>query len=78
MIKLRLYALPEDNTAAVARLEELFEISDGIVVMARGRLSRRLSRDAFSAAAIGAWMSGLFEEDDASDAEPRRLESSRA
>ena len=28
MIKLRLYALPEDNAAAVTRLGELFEILD--------------------------------------------------
>ena len=28
MIKLRLYALPEDNAAAVARLADLFEILD--------------------------------------------------
>jgi simple sugar transport system ATP-binding protein len=80
-IRGELLALRDAGTAVLVvseDLEELFEISDGIVVMARGRLSRRLSRDAFSAAAIGAWMSGLFEEDDASDAEPRRLESSHA
>jgi hypothetical protein len=28
VIKLRLHALPEDNTAAVTRLQELFEILD--------------------------------------------------
>jgi len=41
-------------------LEELFELADDLVVMARGRLSPRVPVRATSIAQIGLWMSGLF------------------
>jgi simple sugar transport system ATP-binding protein len=41
-------------------LEELFELADGLVVMARGRLSPRVPVRATTIEQIGLWMSGLF------------------
>ncbi len=41
-------------------LEELFEISDWLVVMAKGRLSPRISAGEATASQIGEWMSGLW------------------
>ena len=41
-------------------LEELFELADDLVVMARGRLSPRVPVRATSIEQIGLWMSGLF------------------
>ncbi len=41
-------------------LEELFEISDFLVVMAGGRLSPRIATRAAEARQIGEWMSGLW------------------
>ncbi|HET6148085.1 MAG TPA: ABC transporter ATP-binding protein [Polyangia bacterium] len=41
-------------------LEELFELADDLVVMARGRLSPRVPVRATSVAQIGLWMSGLY------------------
>lgn len=49
-------------------LEELFEISDRIVVMAKGRLSPARKPGETSMEEIGVWMSGLWS-DDASAAE---------
>jgi len=43
-------------------LEELFEISDRIAVLAQGRLSGAQPRGTTSAEAIGMMMSGLFDE----------------
>jgi simple sugar transport system ATP-binding protein len=44
-------------------LDELFELSDSLHVMAGGRLSPRLSRDQASIERVGAWMSGLFDRE---------------
>jgi general nucleoside transport system ATP-binding protein len=41
-------------------LDELFEISDALVVMANGRLSPRIATRDASVAQIGEWMSGLW------------------
>jgi simple sugar transport system ATP-binding protein len=41
-------------------LEELFELSDVLFVMAAGRLSPAVPRAEASVEQIGAWMSGLF------------------
>jgi simple sugar transport system ATP-binding protein len=41
-------------------LDELFELSDRLVVMARGRLSPSIARDQASVEQIGMWMSGLW------------------
>ncbi|HEY4185266.1 MAG TPA: ABC transporter ATP-binding protein [Polyangia bacterium] len=58
-----LRTLAEEGVAVLViseDLEELFELCAELVVMARGRLSRRLAvRDA-TVAQIGAWMSGHF------------------
>ncbi|MEW6706500.1 MAG: ABC transporter ATP-binding protein [Pseudomonadota bacterium] len=42
-------------------LEELFEISDRLVVMAQGRLSPSIPRAQASVQQIGEWMSGLWD-----------------
>jgi simple sugar transport system ATP-binding protein len=42
-------------------LDELFEISDRLVVMAGGRLSPSLAVGQASRATVGEWMSGLWE-----------------
>jgi simple sugar transport system ATP-binding protein len=46
-------------------LDELFELSDRLVVMARGRLSPALATHATTVQQIGLWMSGLWEEAEA-------------
>ena len=43
-------------------LDELFELCDGLHVMAQGRLSPRIDRDQADVALIGGWMSGLWPE----------------
>ncbi len=45
-------------------LEELFELSDRLYVIARGRLSPSVSIGEARVEQIGAWMSGLFAADD--------------
>ncbi|MFZ5521409.1 MAG: ABC transporter ATP-binding protein [Pseudomonadota bacterium] len=44
-------------------LDELFEISDRLVVMAQGRLSPSIPAAQATVERIGAWMSGLWEAD---------------
>ncbi|GAB4465685.1 MAG: ABC transporter ATP-binding protein [Burkholderiaceae bacterium] len=44
-------------------IDELFEICDRIMVMARGRLSPAVPARAVAAETIGRWMSGLWEAD---------------
>jgi simple sugar transport system ATP-binding protein len=44
-------------------LDELFEICDRIMVMARGRLSPAVPARSVSVEAIGRWMSGLWDAD---------------
>ena len=46
-------------------LDELFEISDRLHVMAKGRLSPSIDRAAASVEQIGLWMSGLWDAADA-------------
>jgi simple sugar transport system ATP-binding protein len=46
-------------------LDELFEISDALVVIAGGRLSPRMPEDDMRAERIGEWMSGLWPRPDA-------------
>jgi ABC-type uncharacterized transport system ATPase subunit len=48
---------------ASEELEELFAISDTLVVMARGKLSPRIARQDATVARIGEWMSGLWPTD---------------
>ncbi len=42
-------------------LDELFEISDRLYVIAKGRLSPSVDRAAATVPKIGEWMSGLWE-----------------
>jgi simple sugar transport system ATP-binding protein len=42
-------------------LDELFEISDRLYVIAKGRLSPTVMRPQATVEQIGAWMSGLWE-----------------
>jgi general nucleoside transport system ATP-binding protein len=42
-------------------LEELFEISDRLYVMAKGRLSPSLARADATTGLVGQWMSGLWD-----------------
>jgi simple sugar transport system ATP-binding protein len=42
-------------------LDELFEISDRLMVMAKGRLSPSVPIDQASVDQIGIWMSGLWD-----------------
>ena len=44
-------------------LDELFELSDRMVVMAKGRLSPSLHRSEATVERIGQWMSGLWTQD---------------
>jgi ABC-type sugar transport system ATPase subunit len=44
-------------------LDELFELSDRLHVIARGRLSPAVPIGDASVAKIGAWMSGLWHEE---------------
>jgi general nucleoside transport system ATP-binding protein len=47
---------------ASEELEELFQISDALVVMSGGRLSPRLTREEASVERIGEWMGGSWPE----------------
>ena len=49
-------------------LEELFEISDRIAVLAEGRLSEAKAKQATDAETVGLQMSGLFDNDSATEA----------
>jgi len=44
-------------------LDELFEISDRLYVIARGRLSPSLTRQEANPMRIGEWMSGLWSQE---------------
>ena len=44
-------------------LDELFELSDRMVVMAKGRLSPYVRRSEATVEQIGLWMSGLWAQD---------------
>ena len=45
-------------------LDELFELSDRLVVIARGRLSPSIAARNASVEQIGQWMAGLFDRGD--------------
>lgn len=73
-IRREISALCEAGGAALVvseDLDELFELCTDLVVIARGRLSPRISvRDA-TMALVGQWMSGLFAEGTAVPGAPR-------
>ena len=62
-IRSELVRLRDEGTAILLvseELDELFEISDFLVVIAAGRLSPRIAARDATALAIGEWMSGLW------------------
>jgi simple sugar transport system ATP-binding protein len=63
-IRAALVALRDAGCAVLVvseELEELFELSDRLHVMAQGRLSPSIARADATVAKIGAWMSGLWD-----------------
>jgi simple sugar transport system ATP-binding protein len=52
-------------------IDELFELSDCIYVMARGRLSPPIARADATVEQIGQWMSGLWSDASTPDASIR-------
>ena len=65
-IRAELLALREAGCALLVlseELDELFELSDRLMVMARGRLSPAIPVAEANVQRIGLWMSGLWEED---------------
>ena len=68
-IRSALLALRDAGTAVLViseELDELFELADRLVVMAKGRVSPPLARQDASTERIGQWMSGLWDAEDAS------------
>jgi len=64
-IRSALVALRDAGCAVLVvseELDELFELSDRLHVMAQGRLSPSVSRDKATVALIGSWMSGLWDQ----------------
>ncbi len=64
-IRRELLALRDAGSALLVvseELDELFELSDNLVVIANGRVSPRIERRAATRALIGEWMSGLWPE----------------
>ncbi|RZI43778.1 ABC transporter ATP-binding protein [Herbaspirillum sp. HC18] len=64
-IRAELVALRDAGCALLVvseELDELFEISDRLVVMAAGRLSPSIKRSEANVDLIGQWMSGLWEK----------------
>ena len=67
-IRAELLALAAKGCAVLVvseELEELFEISDRLYVIAKGRLSPSIDRSDASVEQIGLWMSGLWDAKDA-------------
>ena len=63
-IRSALLALRDAGTAILLiseELDELFELADRLVVMAKGRLSPAMPRQEATTERIGQWMSGLWE-----------------
>ena len=66
-----LLALRDEGCAVLVvseELDELFELSDRLVVIAKGRLSPPIERAAAEVSRIGEWMSGLWPEPGAAQA----------
>ena len=64
-IRAALLALRDAGCAVLLvseELDELFELSDRLHVMAQGRLSPSIARADATVAKIGAWMSGLWDQ----------------
>ncbi|CAM5781788.1 ABC transporter ATP-binding protein [Castellaniella caeni] len=77
-IRAELLALRDQGCAILLiseELDELLELSDRLVVMAKGRLSPPVAREQASREQIGQWMSGLWPDDAASAASARGARS---
>ena len=64
-IRAEILALRDAGCAVLVvseELDELFELSDRLHVMAKGRLSPSVDRSGASVEQIGAWMSGLWDQ----------------
>ncbi len=64
-IRAALLALRDAGTAVLViseELDELFELADRLVVMAKGRMSPSMPRPEATTSRIGQWMSGLWDE----------------
>jgi general nucleoside transport system ATP-binding protein len=64
-IRAALLALRDEGCALLVvseELEELFEISDTLVVMSRGRVSPSLDPGALTPGQVGEWMGGAWPE----------------
>ncbi|WP_420477280.1 ABC transporter ATP-binding protein [Noviherbaspirillum sp. ST9] len=75
-IRAELVALRDAGCALLVvseELDELFEISDRLVVIAKGRLSPSIKRSQATVDLIGQWMSGLWDEK-----QPARQEAAHA
>ncbi len=75
-IRASLMALRDAGTAVLVvseELDELFELCDRLVVMAKGQLSPSMDREEASMARVGQWMSGLWDQDPALQVEPPRV-----
>ncbi|MEJ6001117.1 ABC transporter ATP-binding protein [Paucibacter soli] len=71
-IRSELLALRDAGCALLVvseELDELFEISDRLVVMAKGRVSPAIPMAEATVEKIGAWMSGLWQEEGAQHAQ---------
>lgn len=65
-IRSEIIALAENGCAIIVvseEIDELFELSDRLYVMAKGRMSPSIDRSQASVEQIGTWMSGLWETD---------------
>jgi simple sugar transport system ATP-binding protein len=63
-IRSEILALKDAGCAVLVvseELDELFELSDRLYVMAKGRLSPSIDRSRATVAQVGEWMSGLWE-----------------
>jgi ABC-type uncharacterized transport system ATPase subunit len=64
LIRNEILALRDAGCAVLVvseELDELFEISDRLYVIAKGRLSPSVDRSAATVPQIGEWMSGLWD-----------------
>jgi general nucleoside transport system ATP-binding protein len=82
-IRAELVALRDAGCALLViseELDELFEIADRLVVIAKGRLSPSVATAAANVDLIGSWMSGLWQQDGAipSEATPTQAGGAHA
>ena len=77
-IRAEILALRDAGCAVLVvseELEELFELSDRLHVIAKGRLSPSVARTEATVALIGDWMSGLWPETTSQDQEAQHAQA---